>query len=267
MHMPTRFLIPPSLMAAIYAQNSTPPVPVQVRSLTIISASLPEADRQRIVHALQGGTYRPEELEERLQQYLRDAGYYTARVEDPQQSAIKRAQDTRSADFTTEVNPGPLYALGEITFEDTKVFTPNQLRSQFPSKTGEHFNATEIGKGLENLRNLYGSKGYANFVAIPKPQIDEARHIIWLVIDVDEGRPVSFGGLRLEGIEPVAGAGKSLLASWKNMQGKQYNPEALKTWLASETSDWPHEEVAQVHTEYIAGSPPDVAIDVLLHFQ
>ena len=29
-------------------------------------------------------------------------------------------QDTRSADFTAEVYPGPLYALGEITFEDTK---------------------------------------------------------------------------------------------------------------------------------------------------
>lgn len=266
MHMPTRFLFLPTMMAAIYAQNSTPPVPVQVRSLTIFSASLPQADRQRIAHALQGGTYVPEELAERVRQYLRDAGYYDARVEDPQLSAIKNSQACRSADFTAEVNPGPLYALGQITFENTKVFTPNQLRSQFPSKTGEHFNATEIGKGLENLRNLYGSKGYANFVAIPKPQIDEARHIIGFVIDVDEGRPVSFGGLRLEGIEPVAGAGKSLLASWKDMQGKQYNPEALKTWLASETSDWPHEAAAQIHIEYIAGSTPDVAI-VLLHFQ
>jgi outer membrane protein assembly factor BamA len=218
MHMHTRFLILPSLMAAIFAQTSTPPVPVQVRRLTIISASLPEEDRQWIVHALQGGTYVPEELAERVQQYLREAGYYNARVEDPQLSAVKKSQDGQSADFTAGVNPGPLYALGEITFENTKIFAPNQLRSQFPSKTGEHFNATEIGKGVENLRNLYGSKGYANFVAIPKPQIDEARHIIGLVIDVDEGRPVRFGGLRLEGIEPVAGAGKLLLASWKDMQ-------------------------------------------------
>jgi outer membrane translocation and assembly module TamA len=267
MHMPTRFLILPSLMAVIYAQNSTPPVPVQVRSLTIISASLPEEDRQRIVHALRGGTYVPEELAERVRQYLRDAGYYNARVEALQLSALKKSQDGRSADFTTEVNPGPLYALGGITFEGAKVFTSDQLRSQFSSKTGEHFNATEIGKGLENLRKLYGSKGYANFVAIPKPQIDEARHIIGLVIDVDEGRPIRFGVLRLEGIEPVAGAGKSLLASWKDIQGKQYNPEVLNTWLESETSDWPHEAAAQLHTEYVAGSTPNVAIDVLLHFQ
>ena len=266
MHVPTRFLILPCLMAAIYGQTSTPPVPVQVRKLTIISSSLPEEDRQRIVHALRGGTYVPEELAERVRQYLRDAGYYNARVEDPQLSAVKNSQECRSADFTAEVNPGHLYALGQITFENAKVFTPNQLRNQFPSKTGEHFNATEIGKGLENLRNLYGSKGYANFVAIPKPQVDEARHIIGLVIDVDEGRPVSFGGLRLEGIEPVAGAGKALLNSWKNMQGTQYNPEALKTWLASETSDWPHEAATQIHIEYIAGSTPDVAI-VLLHLQ
>ena len=32
MHMPTRFLILPSLMAAIYAQTSTPSVPVQVQA-------------------------------------------------------------------------------------------------------------------------------------------------------------------------------------------------------------------------------------------
>lgn len=267
MHVPVRFLILPSLMAPIYAQNSTPPVPVQVRSLTIHSASLPEADRQRIVHALQGGTYLPEELEERLRQYLRDSGYYNARVEHPQLSAIKKAQDARSADFIAEVNPGPMYALGEITFENTRVFAPNQLRSQFPSKTGDPFDATDIGKGLENLRNLYGSKGYANFAAIPKPQIDEARHIIRLVVDIDEGRPVSFGGLRLEGIEPVSGAGRSLLDSWENMQARQYNPVALKTWLASETAGWPHEAAAQVYTEYLPGSNPDAAIDVLLHFQ
>lgn len=35
-------------------------------------------------------------------------------------------------------------------------------------------------------------------------------------------------------------------------------------WLASEMSDWPHEAAAQVHTEYIAGSTPDVAIRAFL---
>jgi hypothetical protein len=266
MHIFIRLLIP-LLVGVTYAQNSTPSEPVQVRSLTIISSSLPEADRQRIVHELQGGTYPLEELAQRTRQCLRDAGYYLASAEEPQLSALKESPGGRSADVTVVVNPGALYTLGEITFEGAKAFTPDRLRSQFPSKTGQHFNATEIGKGLENLRALYVSQGYANFGVIPKPQFNEARHIVELVIGIDEGGPISFGNLRLDGIEPVAGAGKSLLASWKDMKGRLYGPEALKTWLASKTFDWPPEAATKVHTEYIAGPTPDAAIDVMLHFQ
>jgi hypothetical protein len=266
MHLATRFLIL-ALVAVTYAQNSTPPVPVQVRSLTIISSSLPEADRQRIVHALQGGTYPRKSLGSACGSILEMLGTAMSAPKTRSYPLSKESQDGRSADFTVEVNPGTLYMLGEITFKNTKVFTHDQLRSQFPSESGEHFNATELGKGLENLKNLYGVKGYANFAAIPKLQFDEVRHIVGLVIDVDEGRPVRFGNLRLEGVEPVAGAGRSLLATWKDMQGKLSSPEALKTWLATQTSGWPHEAAAQVHTEYLAGSIPDVAIDVMLHFQ
>jgi hypothetical protein len=266
MHLAARFLIP-VLAAVTYAQNSTPLVSVRVRSLTIISTSLPEADRQHIVHALQGGSYSPEELAERVRQHHRDAGYYNGRAEVPQLSAVEESQDGRSADFTVEVIPGALYTLGEISFENAKVFPRDQLRGQFPSKTGEHFNATEIGKGLENLKNLYFSNGYANFGAIPKPQFDEARHIVGLVIDVDEGRLLRFGSLTLEGIEPVAGAGRSLFASWKSMQGRTTSPEALKTWLATQTSGWPPGAAAKVHTEYILGSTADAALDLVLRFQ
>jgi outer membrane translocation and assembly module TamA len=202
-----------------------------------------------------------------VRQYLRNSGYYNAQAGDPQLFAVEDSQGGRCADCTLEVNPGALYTLGEIVFEDTKVFTPDRLRSQFPSKTGEHFNSTEIGRGLENLRDLYASKGYVNFGAIPKAQVDEARHIVRLVIDVDEGNPVSFGNLRLEGMEPVAGAAKSLLVSWKDLQGKLYSPELMKIWLATKTSDWPHEAAAQVHTEYLAAPFADSAIDVMLHFQ
>ena len=71
--------------------------------------------------------------------------------------------------------------------------------------------------------------------------IDKTRHVVDIIIVINEGRPVSFGSLRLEGMEPFAGAGRSLLASWKDMQGKLYNPEALKQWLAANTSGWPPE--------------------------
>jgi hypothetical protein len=46
------------------------------------------------------------------------------------------------------------------------------LRATFAVKDGEWFNATLIGKGLENLKKAYGALlGYINFGAIPKPSL------------------------------------------------------------------------------------------------
>ena len=47
------------------------------------------------------------------------------------------------------------------------------LRAQFNLKDGDWFNATLIGKGLDNLQEAYGQTGYINFGAIPKPVFDE----------------------------------------------------------------------------------------------
>jgi outer membrane protein assembly factor BamA len=132
---------------------------------------------------------------------------------------------------------------------------------------GELLYAAKISQGLENLRSLYTAKGYANFGAIEKPMIDKTRHVVDIIIVIDEGRPVSFGSLRLEGMEPFAGAGRSLLASWKDVQGKLYNPEVLRQWVAANTSGWPREAASAVKSDFVAGSSPDVAVDILLHFQ
>jgi outer membrane translocation and assembly module TamA len=242
---------------------------LQVRGLTLISSSLPEPERQRIVHGLQRieTDARGEELSERVRKYLRDDGHVSARVEDMLVSGITETQSRRSADFSVRVEPGARYALGDITFQDAKAFSSDQLRRQFPLRGGELLYAAEMAKGLENLRNLYAAKGYANFGAIEKPMIDKTRHVVDIIIVIDEGRPVSFGSLRLEGMEPFAGAGRSLLASWKDVQGKLYNPEVLRQWLAANTSRWPHEAASAVNTDFVTGSSPDVAVDILLHFQ
>lgn len=259
-----------ALIAAGAAQDAAPPQPtIRVRTLTLISGTMPETLRHDIVQALEGIETDPaaEELAERVRQKLRDAGYFKPRVGDTHVSAIHETQEGRFADVSFRVEPGAVYTLGEIRFEGGHVFSADEMRRQFASASGEHFNWRQISIGLDNLRNLYESKGYANLGAFPKPALDEARHVIDLTIDMDEGRPVSFGSLRLEGIEPMAGAGKSLLDAWKQMQGKLYSPQLLKEWLAANTREWPDDTAAQVHFDYIAGSSPDVALNVLLHFQ
>ncbi len=73
------------------------------------------------------------------------------------------------------------------------------LRAQFPTKDGELFNATAIGKGLDNLRKAYGSLGYINFTAVPTPRIDDAKHLVYLDIDIDEGKAFTVSRIEFQG--------------------------------------------------------------------
>jgi hypothetical protein len=158
--------------------------------------------------------------------------------------------------------------LGEITFHvypGESVFSSTQLRAQFPIQNGALFSASKIADGLNNLRGLYGSAGYANFGAIPKPSYDDARHTFTFDIDIDTGVPVSFGKLLLEGVEPQAGVGQQLLTSWKEIEGKRYNPQLLKDWLKRSEASWPPEAATQAHISAVGDSYS--VFNVLLHFQ
>jgi outer membrane protein insertion porin family len=41
------------------------------------------------------------------------------------------------------------------------------LRHLFPIKDGDIISREKIGKGLENLRKVYGQFGYINFTSVP----------------------------------------------------------------------------------------------------
>jgi hypothetical protein len=92
------------------------------------------------------------------------------------------------------------YRLGSITFTGNKaVKNVKALRSTFAIKDGDWFNATVIGKGLENLKKAYGQLGYINFGAIPKPIFDEQKKTVSLNIDIDEGKPFYVSRIEFQG--------------------------------------------------------------------
>ena len=72
------------------------------------------------------------------------------------------------------IEEGSRYRLGTITFTGNKAVTNvKALRGTFPIKDGDWFNATVVGKGLENLKKAYGQLGYINFGAIPTPEFGD----------------------------------------------------------------------------------------------
>ncbi len=95
----------------------------------------------------------------------------------------------KAVDITIAIEEGERYTLGGITFKNNKaVANVKALRAIFPIKDGDVFSKEKIAKGLENLRKAYGELGYINFTSIPDTRFDDEKKLIYLDIDVDEGK-------------------------------------------------------------------------------
>jgi hypothetical protein len=211
---------------------------IHINKLVIVSNSLPDADRQQIIRNFEHKTYFQDETGERIRQALQDMGYFKAMVDEPKVSFPAHAEKSGLATVTVTAEPGTQYRLGEIRFEKATVFSTAQVRDVFSLRDGELFNRNDFIKGLENMRKLYETKGFVNFVATPVPMFDESRRTIDMVFTIDEGRPFNFGQLLLEGVEPHPGAANALLDSWKPLVGKRYSSLELHQWLLAHHADW-----------------------------
>jgi outer membrane protein insertion porin family len=150
-----------------------------------------------------------EEDSERVRQAYRDRGYYNAAVEEPKtqirdQGGLNwftfRPNTGKRMDILLPIEEGDRYRLGTITFTGNKAITNvRALRGTFAIKDGDLFDATVIGKGLENLKKAYGQYGYINFAAIPKPVFDEQKKTVSLEVDIDEGKQFYVSRIEFQG--------------------------------------------------------------------
>lgn len=217
-----------TLAPAALAQGASNAV-VQVRKLTLAATDQPQLDLHDLAASLEGHAYTPGDLQDRIQQKLRDDGYYFANVNAPQ---FANAQNG-AADVSLQIQAGDQYTTGEIAFRKAMQFPKEQMRSLFPLAAGKVFNASAVQVGIDKLKNLYEAQGFADVGAVPSIAVNEAKKVIDVSVEVEEGYPYLFGQLTLQGAEPTSGASKALLTAWSQIAGKRYNPELLKKWLAA----------------------------------
>ena len=141
-----------------------------------------------------------EEDTERVRNEYQNRGFFKVLVQDPK----TEIHDTghagvhipllqkglgKAVDITMPIEEGDRYRLSSITFKNNKAITNTKaLRALFPIKDGDIFSREKIGKGLENLRKAYGEYGYINFTSVPDTKFDDEKKLIFLEIDVDEGK-------------------------------------------------------------------------------
>ena len=141
-----------------------------------------------------------EEDTERVRNEYQNRGFFKVLVQDPKTEIhdtghagvhipLLQKGPGKAVDITMPIEEGDRYKLSSITFKNNKAITNNKaLRALFPIKDGDIFSREKIGKGLENLRKAYGEYGYINFTSVPDTKFDDEKKLIFLEIDVDEGK-------------------------------------------------------------------------------
>jgi outer membrane translocation and assembly module TamA len=244
---------------------------IRIHRLMLDANNLPNEERERITRSFEHHIFLEGELQafedefqERIRQAFRNLGYFKARVDEPKLSFLRQTQRTTDVvDVSVKVDQGVQYRLGDIRFMRATVFPADRIRPLFQLQAGDLFNPTTFSKGLDNLRQLYATEGYINCVVNPVPQINESHRTIDLVLDIDEGKPYDFGRLFLDATEPHPGAYKALMESWKTLQGKRVNPDLLKSWLATNASEWPGARDFDRIVTYVQ-QPESHAVDIRL---
>jgi outer membrane protein insertion porin family len=135
---------------------------------------------------------------ERVREAYRDRGYFMAETSDPTTHVrdegglnwfTLRPSTGKRIDILMPVEEGERYKLGGINFTGVDShWNQRALRAQFAQKDGEWFNAKLFSKGLENLRKAFGGQGYINMVANPVPRRDDAKKLVYLDVDIEQGQ-------------------------------------------------------------------------------
>jgi len=89
---------------------------------------------------------------------------------------------------TINIEENDQYRVGEVKVTGNKQFNELVIRAILGLVPGEIFNEERLRKSFDNLKKLYGSRGYINFTAVPLQDFDETKKIVNLTVNVDEDR-------------------------------------------------------------------------------
>lgn len=90
--------------------------------------------------------------------------------------------------LTIKIEENDQYRVGDVKVTGAKEFQEEGIKAVLGLLPGEIYNESLLRKGFENLKKLYGSRGYINFTPVPVQDFDEEKKVVNLNINIDEDR-------------------------------------------------------------------------------
>jgi len=121
-----------------------------------------------------------------MKQYF-DHGYIKADILDYR---VLLSEDKKWFFITIAVSEGEQYRVGNIDFTGDIIAEKKTLLKKLKMKKNEVFNRSKLGKGLDNLSELYGDEGFANAEFTPLTRIDDEKKMVDLTVKAEKHEPV-----------------------------------------------------------------------------
>jgi hypothetical protein len=133
-----------------------------------------------------------DEAAERIRADFQERGYFQVVVQASSSRPLGLTDGKQSILIIASITEGDQFRLRNITIQNVAPdralsISTATLRDQFHFRDGDLFNRTEIGAGLERLRQLYVARGYASFSIEPDTKLDSASHHVDLTLRITEG--------------------------------------------------------------------------------
>jgi outer membrane protein assembly factor BamA len=137
------------------------------------------------------------------------------------------------------------------------------LRELVRLKQGEPANSVELADDLQQIRKLYGTKGYLFAQVEAAPSLDDSAATVAYQLNVAEGDMYRMGELSIDGV-PQENAQK-MLAQWQMKKGDAYDSSYPQRFFSLMYRDFGlHGSYAVVPKEKI--DRQEKVVNMALHF-
>ncbi len=156
---------------------------VHIRNVEFAGAAAPDLPLlQAAAKGLQGREYRRSMVraydeKDFLPIYL-EHGYLKAAFADAQPKIVQDTPQETLVDLNVGVTPGLQYKMSELQLSGYKAFEAEKLRAFIHQQLGQPANTVQLAKDLDEIKKLYGTRGYMAAAIKPEPEFDDAHSTV-----------------------------------------------------------------------------------------
>jgi outer membrane protein assembly factor BamA len=215
---------------------------IRVRKVEFTGAStnelsLLEAAAQRLADREYSRSRMSEFIEHQLLPIYHARGYLKASFGTPQPRVVEsstadtsgEARNQTLVDVALAVDSGQQYTLSRLEWSGNREIRTETLQSLMSAKPGQPMNMARLADGLQEVKTLYGARGYINCSIKIETQFDDAARVVAIRLEVNEDNVYRMGDLDFRGLDNSLTA--KLRSAWKLRQGDVYDTTYLKEYL------------------------------------